>query len=52
MERGETLVHIHARDDASAAQATENIKAALVLSESPGESMPLILDRIKTQSRP
>lgn len=52
VERGETLVRIHARDDASAAQATENIEAALVLSESPGEPMPLILDRIRTQSRP
>jgi len=52
VERGEALVDIHARDEASAALAVERLEAALELSESPTEAMPLILDRVKTQSHP
>ncbi|TFG65850.1 MAG: thymidine phosphorylase [Gemmatimonadales bacterium] len=52
VERGEILAHIHARDDASAAQAAERLEAALELSESPTEAMPLVLEQVRTQSRP
>ena len=52
VERDEVLVNIHARDDDSAAQAAQSLEAALELSESPTEAMPLILDRVRTQSRP
>jgi len=52
VERGEALVDIHARDEASAALAVERLQAALELSASPTEAMPLILDRVKTQNHP
>ena len=52
VERDEVLVHIHARDEASATQAAQRLEAALELSELPTEAMPLIVDRVKTQSRP
>lgn len=52
VERDEVLVHIHARDEASATQAAQRLEVALELSELPTEAMPLILGRVRTQSRP
>ncbi len=52
VERDEVLAYIHARDEDSATLAAQSLGTALELSESPTEAMPLILDRVRTQSRP
>lgn len=52
IERGQPLVRIHARDEASATQASGRLAAALELAESPPATTPLILDRIRTRNRP
>ncbi len=52
VERGQPLVRIHARTDASATQASDRLAASLELAESQPATMPLILERVRTRSRP
>lgn len=46
VERGDPLVEIHARDEASAAEAAEAVLAAYELADQPPESRPIVLDTL------
>lgn len=46
VERGDPLVEIHARDEASAAEAAEAVLAAYELAGEPPESRPIVLDTL------
>ncbi|HET7568321.1 MAG TPA: thymidine phosphorylase [Gaiellaceae bacterium] len=46
VERGEPLAEIHARDEASAAEAAETVLAAYELADEPPEARPIVLDTL------
>jgi pyrimidine-nucleoside phosphorylase len=46
VERGEPLAEIHARDEASAAEAAESVLAAYELGDEPPEARPVVLDTL------
>ena len=52
VQRGQPLVGVHAATDVSAAQALDRLDAAIEIGESATAPMPLVLERVRTRSRP
>ena len=46
VETGEPLAEIHARDEASAGEATDDVLAAYTLADEPPRARPIVLDTL------
>ena len=47
MEKGELLAEVHARDEASAAAAVDEVLAAYEIGDTPPAARPLVLDVLR-----